>query len=71
MSLQVQYLRDAEAPDSECWNFPAFTQDFDYAQSLARDGLQDAHNSFGATCFRILDRDGAVMTDASPTLQPA
>lgn len=62
MSLRVQYLRDPQSPDTECWIFPAFTQDVEHADVLARDAFKDAQTWFGARCFRILNREGVVLS---------
>jgi hypothetical protein len=61
MYLKVEYLRDPAQPASACWSFHPLVEDLDEAASIAREGLADVSDYFGAQGFRILDFAGDVL----------
>lgn len=61
MTYWVEYLYDGNDPKSECWSFLSLMPDLDGATALAREGLPDVREHFGAKGFRIFDNAGAIV----------
>lgn len=65
MYLKVEYLRDPTQPTSACWSFHPFVEDIEQAADLARDGLADVREFFGAKSYRVVDFAGVVVAQGS------
>lgn len=63
MNFRVVYLFDQKDPLSECWTFLSLLPGLDGAVALARDGLADVRDSFGATGFKVVDMAGTVFAE--------
>ena len=61
--LRVEYMTDLSDPRSACWLFMPPAQNLDEAIVLAQAGLTTIGENFGASGFRILDRDGTVVAE--------
>jgi hypothetical protein len=59
----VEYLFDVNDPKSECWSFLSLLPDLDGATALAREGLPDVREHFGAKGFRIFDDADAIVAE--------
>ena len=63
MNYRVDYLFNRRDPRSECWTFLSMLPSLEGALALARDGLGDVREHFGAKGFRILDSMGVVVLE--------
>ena len=63
MNFRVEYLYDPQDARSECWTFLSLLPGLDSAIALARDGLTDVREHFGAKGFRILDSKGVIVAE--------
>ncbi len=66
MTYWVEYLFDGNDPKSECWSFLSLLPGLDGAKALAREGLPDVREHFGAKGFRIFDGVGAIVAEEFP-----
>ncbi len=61
----VHYLRDLTDPESECWKLNSLRADFAGALAVAREGYARSDDYPDASGFRIVDDDGAIITEES------
>jgi hypothetical protein len=71
VTFRVQYLFDPNDPRSECWTFLSLLPDLEGAKTLAREGLPDVREHFGAKGYVILDSNALVVAEefAPPCVQ--
>jgi hypothetical protein len=63
VNFRVEYLFDGNDTRSECWTFLSLLPGLQGALALARDGLADVRDCFGAKGFRILDMSGKLVAE--------
>ncbi len=63
LTYRVQYLSDRDDPATECWAFIALLPGLEGAKTLAREGLRDVCERFGAAGFFIVDSAGALVAE--------
>jgi len=65
MTLMVHYLRDLSDPQSECWKLNPLRDDLAGALAVAREGYAKGEDYPDASGFRIIDDQGAIITEES------
>lgn len=63
VNYSIQYLFDKDDPRTECWSFVSLLPGLEGAKTLAREGLQDVREHFGATGFKIFDAAGDLVSE--------
>ncbi len=61
--LTVQYFRDMNDPTSGLWQTLPPPNNLPEALLFARDGFADVRDYLGATGFKIMDHNGAVVAE--------